>query len=114
MYTVYTKEEGEKKTHSSDKTAKVLLLTHPTDSASASSRAWIAAEIINKQLTWDQAKVTFTDRFQQSDYNMLLTQEFIRCRQGKTDTVQAYSDRFQLQSLVTQLNYADDNQLVIL
>jgi hypothetical protein len=87
----------------------VLLLTHPMESTS--SCEWIKTELIDKQVPWAKSKELFTAHFQSADYMLTLENKLDRCRQGKTQSVQAYSDYFK--NLITQLNVPCDDRTTI-
>lgn len=87
----------------------VLLLTHPMESTS--SCEWIKTELIDKQVSWNKSKELFTVHFQSADYMLTLENKLDRCRQGKNQSVQAYSDYFK--NLITQLNVPADDRSTI-
>ena len=86
----------------------VLLLKGVTVSAEAD---WIAVNIVQKGLSWSEAKKMFTEHFQVQSWSKELLSQYQSCSQSKSETVQAYSDRFR--QLCSQLQYADDDIHVI-
>ena len=62
---------------------------------------WITTHIIMPGLDWSQAEAAFTAHFQLSDHHEVVRLEYLACKQGKNETVQAYADRFV--DLATQL-----------
>jgi hypothetical protein len=84
-----------------------LLMYVVTDVASAQ---WIADEIIDKGLSWDEAETAFTTHFQLSDYTESLWHEWDACRQRPGESVQSFSERYS--ELLHQLGLGKDDLLV--
>ena len=72
---------------------------------------WVRKTIVEPRLSWADAKEKFSVHFEKHSYKKELLLDWHRCRQGKNETVQAYSDRFQ--HLCSQLNYSDSEPFVI-
>ena len=85
-----------------------LLLKAVTNTAEAD---WVDKNIVEPKLSWTDAKKEFAKHFKNQDYSDELIKEFARCRQGRQESVQLFSDRFD--QLCTQLGYADDVVQVI-
>ena len=56
---------------------------------------WIKTNILNKKLTWNEAKEVFTDHFQSSDFKNQLQWRWKNIKQKVNESVQDYVDRFQ-------------------
>ena len=85
-----------------------LLLKAVTNQAEAD---WVDKNIVVKELSWVDAKKAFTAHFEKQDYKAELVKEYLKCRQGRQESVQLYSDRFR--QLCAQLNYSDTSEFVI-
>ena len=86
---------------------KVLVLVVEDVSAAQ----WISTNIVVLALSWKDACIAFTAHFQSSDYSVQLEIEYDKCKQGKTESVQSYADRYM--ELVHQLAYDEDSVHVI-
>ena len=86
-----------------------LVFMYVVDDVTAAE--WISDNIISKQLDWEKSKAVFTSHFEVSDYRVTLQREYNSCRQGRGESVQAYSDRFS--DICSQLGVEDDNPLAI-
>ena len=75
------------------------------------SGEWIQANIVEKQLTWNEAVIAFTARFQLSSNKATLSREFANCCQGKWESVQSYSSRFL--GFMQQLNIDKNIDIII-
>jgi hypothetical protein len=87
----------------------VLVTLMPADDVS--SATWIRKHIVDTKLDWDAAKVAFTAHFELCSRSVTLKKEYRQLKQGKTETVQAFADRFV--DLVAQLGLQPDHELVI-
>lgn len=74
-------------------------------------RDWVYTNIISQQLSWNQARASFTQHYQRSDYMDGRRELYKRCTQTKDETTQEYSRRFQ--TLATQLRYPDNDSQAI-
>lgn len=74
-------------------------------------RLWVSNNIITPLLSWNAAKAAFLGHFQRGDYEEGRRTLYDACAQGKDDSTQDYSRRFQ--TLTSQLGLADANQQVI-
>ena len=72
---------------------------------------WIHNNIMVPQVSWNTAKQRFLTQFQRGEYRDGRLALYNNCVQGRSETVQEYSLRFQ--TLCTQLNYADANEQTI-
>ncbi len=87
---------------------KVLPYLMDNDDAAAE---WVSINIVARELSWVDTKTAFTAQFQLSDHTETLRREYRECKQGKTEPVQAYANRFLV--LVHQLGYEPDNEHVV-
>lgn len=83
-------------------------ITEPDD---FTSLRWITDNIVNKKLEWEQACEVFTAHFQSYDHRIALEHQYETCKQGKTQTAQAFSDFFT--SLCAQLDYDTTSTVII-
>jgi hypothetical protein len=74
-------------------------------------RDWVYTNIISQRLSWNQARASFTQHYQRSDYMDGRRELYKRCTQTKDETTQEYSRRFQ--TLTTQLAYPDNDSQAI-
>jgi hypothetical protein len=74
-------------------------------------RDWVYTNIISQRLSWNQARASFTQHYQRSDYMDGRRELYKRCTQTKDETTQEYSRRFQ--TLATQLRYPDNDSQAI-
>ena len=89
-------------------TALILLMIPGSFSL---ERDWVYTNIISQQLSWNQARASFTRHYQRSDYMDGRRELYGRCAQAKDETTQEYSRRFQ--TLATQLRYPDNDSQCI-
>jgi hypothetical protein len=73
---------------------------------------WITTNILDKNLSWADAKKVFTSHYQQSDYTLSLQRDYSGVHQLKNESVQSYSDRFV--NLCNQLGFDKDAPQTIL
>ena len=74
-------------------------------------RDWVYTNIISQRLSWNQARASFIQHYQRSDYMDGRRELYKRCTQTKDETTQEYSRRFQ--TLATQLRYPDNDSQAI-
>jgi hypothetical protein len=72
---------------------------------------WIDLHIIDKELSFHDAKRVFTDHFELSSMETVLRAKYKKCHQLPNESVQQYADNFM--NLCTRLGIHDDNQLAI-
>jgi RNase H-like domain found in reverse transcriptase/Integrase core domain/Integrase zinc binding domain/Reverse transcriptase (RNA-dependent DNA polymerase)/Chromo (CHRromatin Organisation MOdifier) domain len=72
---------------------------------------WVQANIVDKNLGWEESSKVFTAHFQLSDHRETLKAEYRLCKQTRGETGQAYVDR--VHNLVTQLGYDEDDEQTI-
>lgn len=89
-------------------TALILLMIPGSFSL---ERDWVYTNIISQQLSWNQARASFTRHYQRSDYMDGRRELYGRCAQARDETTQEYSRRFQ--TLATQLRYPDNDSQCI-
>ncbi len=63
-------------------------VTHPAEAG------WVNKEIVVAGLDWEQAKAKFFKHFEKTEYLEELERDYHQCRQGKSESVQLYADRF--------------------
>jgi hypothetical protein len=71
-------------------------------------RTWVRNNIMTPLISWNAAKVAFTNHFQRGDYLDGRRLLYSQCTQSQNETTQEYTRRFQ--TLADQLGYPDGDQ----
>jgi hypothetical protein len=90
----------------------IRLLPHLFDQEKDAAKAeWVINNIVKKTKKWNEACRLFIEHFQDRDHRAQWNENYEKCKQLSSETVQSYADRFRL--ICTQLGIADDNDRAI-
>lgn len=92
-----------------DPTCWTRLLLRAVDDVSES--AWVHTNIVEKKMSWENAREAFSKHFELYSYSAQLVKDYEHIQQSSKQTVQDYSHKFN--RLCSELGYLDNNPLII-